>query len=107
MENASSVCRHVVMFKFKQDVPAAQVEAIETAFGALCRGLPFVIDFEWGRNVSPEHLDHGLTHCFLVTFASEAERDRYLPHPAHVEFCERYLEGRVDRVCVVDYLANR
>mgnify|MGYP002151737375 CR=1 FL=1 len=30
----------------------------------------------------------------------------YLPHPAHVAFCKDYLEGRVERVCVVDYLAS-
>ena len=37
---------------------------------------------------------------------SDAQRDRYLPHPVHVEFCKTQLEGRLDDVCVVDYLAR-
>lgn len=106
MEEVKQVCRHVVMFKFKPDVAPETVREIESAFGELCRSLPLVIAYEWGHNVSPEKLDRGLTHCFLLTFADEADRDRYLPHPAHVEFCKTQLEGRLDDVCVVDYLAR-
>ena len=84
MANEAQVCRHVVLFKFKDSTPVATVEAIEAAFSNLCRELTFVVDFEWGRNNSPENLNNGLTHCFLVTFANEQDRDRYLPHPAHV-----------------------
>jgi hypothetical protein len=106
MQEVRPVCRHVVLFKFKPEVAPATVREIESAFGELCRQLPFVIGYEWGINMSPEGLDRGLTHCFVLTFADEAARDRYLPHPAHVEFCKTQLEGRLDDVCVVDYLAR-
>ena len=106
METPQQVCRHVVLFKFKDQIPETTVHEIEAAFGALCRSLPFVTGFEWGRNVSPEKLNNGLTHCFLVTFANEHDRDLYLPHPAHVEFCENYLDGNLDQACVVDYLSR-
>ena len=96
--------RHVVLFQFKDGTPAAIVSAIETAFRALCAGLPFVTGFEWGRNSSPENLNDGFTHCFLVTFASAADRDLYLPHPAHVAFCKDYLDANLEKACVVDYL---
>ena len=98
-----STCRHVVLFKFKDSTPEATVQAIETAFSDLCKELTFVVDFEWGRNNSPENLNNGLTHCFLVTFANEQDRDRYLPHPAHVAFVKNYLEDNLESVCVVDY----
>ena len=84
--------------------PVATVEAIETAFSNLCRELTFVVDFEWGRNNSPENLNNGLTHCFLVTFANEQDRDLYLPHPAHVAFVKNHLEGNLESVCVLDYV---
>ena len=45
--------------------------AIVEAFRALCAELPFVQDFEWGRNSSTENLNEGYTHCFIVTFADE------------------------------------
>ncbi len=106
MEIQKQVCRHVVLFKFRDDLPETKVQEIETAFGDLCRGLPFVTGFEWGRNSSPENLNKGLTHCFLVTFANEHDRNVYLPHPAHLEFCDRYLEGNLEDVCVVDFLSR-
>ena len=99
-------CRHVVLFKFNDDLAEIRVQKIETAFRDLCRGLSFVTGFEWGRNSSPENLNMGLTHCFLVTFANEQDRDVYLPHPAHVEFCKTYLEGNLEKVCVIDYMSK-
>ena len=99
-----STCRHVVLFKFKDSTSEATVQAIEMAFRELCRELSFVVDFEWGRNNSPENLNNGFSHCFLLTFANEQDRDRYLPHPAHVEFCKNYLDANLDGVCVVDYV---
>lgn len=98
--------RHVVLFEFNEGTPAATVEAIEAAFGAFCAGLPFVRGFEWGRNSSPENLNNGLTHCFIVTFASAADRDLYLPHPAHLAFCADYLDANLKQACVVDFMAR-
>lgn len=98
--------RHVVLFQFKPETPAATVQAIETAFHKLCTELPLVAGFEWGLNSSPEGLDQGFTHCFLVTFASPKERDQYLPHPAHQKFVKDHVEPNVAKVCVVDYEAR-
>jgi hypothetical protein len=63
-----------------------------------------VIGFEHGVNDSPEGANLGFTHVYLLTFASAAARDAYLPHPAHKAFGE--LVGRLgiyDGVFVVDY----
>ena len=49
-------------------------------------------DYEWGTNNSPEDHAKGYTHCFLVTFKSEADRDAYLPHPAHQAFVKVLLQ---------------
>ncbi len=97
---------HVVLFKFHDQTSEATLNSIEDAFRRLCGSLPFVTDFEWGRNSSPENLNEGFTHCFIVTFADPAGRDMYLPHPLHQEFCRRYLDPNLDRVCVLDFAAN-
>lgn len=106
MEKLLPTFRHIVLFKFRDDLPEEKVQEIEAAFRNLCLSLPFVTGFEWGRNSSPENLNNGLTHCFLVTFADERDRDVYLPHPAHVEFCKTYLDGNLDNVCVIDYMSQ-
>jgi hypothetical protein len=78
----------------------------QKAFGELASKLSFVTGFEWGRNSSPEKLNHGFTHCFIVTFQTEADRDAYLPHPEHQAFCRKYLDPHMAEVCVVDFRAE-
>ncbi|MGE5945005.1 MAG: Dabb family protein, partial [Flavobacteriales bacterium] len=53
-------------------------------------------------NNSPEGLNKGFTHCFLVTFDSEEDRAVYLPHPAHKAFID-ILSPHLDDVLVIDY----
>ena len=104
-QDAGTVLRHVVMFKFKETSTEADVARIVKAFGALPERIREIKAFEWGTDNSPEGLQQGLTHCFLVTFASEADRDAYLPHPAHKEFVD-LVGPHVEKVTVVDYWAQ-
>lgn len=94
--------RHVVLFKFKDSSTPADIDRIVTAFRGLPGKIPQIKGFEWGTDVSPEGKQQGLTHCFLVTFATEADRDAYLPHPAHKDFVS-IVGPHVDKVCVVDF----
>lgn len=94
--------RHVVLFKFKDSSQPEDVARIEAAFRGLPARISEIAGFEWGTDVSPEGKAQGFTHCFLVTFATAADRDAYLPHPAHKEFVA-LVGPHVDKVCVVDY----
>lgn len=97
-----SLLRHVVLFNFTDEASASDIRAIEAAFAGLPEKITEIHGFEWGTNNSPEGLDKGHTHCFLVTFHSEADRDAYLPHPAHQAFVE-LVGPLVEDVTVVDY----
>jgi hypothetical protein len=69
--------RHVVLFGFgKAQSPAATAEVIRR-FVELKALVPDIDDFDWGENSSPEGLDRGHSHAFLLTFASA--RARRLP----------------------------
>lgn len=103
--NDRKLLRHVVMFKFKDTSNAADVRKVETAFADLAHKIPLIRQFEWGTNNSPENLNQGLTHCFLVTFTSEKDRDAYLVHPAHKAFVE-LLMPHLDKATVLDYWAQ-
>ena len=100
--NMNETLRHIVLFKFKATSKAVDIQKIENAFIALPTKIKEIKDFEWGLNNSPEGLDKGFTHCFLVTFESEADRATYLPHPDHLAFVA-LLDGHVDDVLVLDY----
>lgn len=101
----AQVLRHVVLFKFKDGVEKEQIRLIENAFCALPSKVDAIYDFEWGTDVSVENLHQGFTHCFVVTFLGEADRAKYLPHPAHKEF-GNILGPHLDKVVVVDYWAK-
>jgi lysophospholipase L1-like esterase len=94
--------RHVVLFKFKDDVTKDQIKEVTDAFAAFAKNLDVVEDFEWGTDNSPEMRSEGFTHCFLVTFRDEQGRATYLPHPEHKKFVELALP-RIEKVLVVDY----
>jgi hypothetical protein len=97
-----SVLRHVVLFGFKETSKPEDVQKIVDAFKELPSKISEIKDFEWGINSSPEGINQGLTHAFLVTFHSDADRDTYLPHPAHKEFVD-LLGPHLDKVTVLDY----
>lgn len=97
-----SVLRHVVMFSFTEEADEAKVAEIETSFAELAQKISAIKDFEWGTNNSPEGLSKGLTHCFIVTFSTEEDRQAYLPHPDHQAFV-KLVEPYVKDVTVIDF----
>ncbi len=101
----AQLLRHVVLFKFTPDTTAREIRRIENAFSALPSRIDAIYDFEWGTDVSVEDRQKGFTHCFVVTFRSEADRARYIPHPAHQEFGD-LVGPHLDDVLVVDYWAK-
>tara|TARA_B100001245_G_scaffold213246_1_gene179014 strand:+ start:166 stop:564 length:399 start_codon:yes stop_codon:yes gene_type:complete len=98
--------RHFVCFKYKAEASKEQIAEVEKAFAALEKKINEIKGFEKGINNSPEGLNKGFKHCYLITFNSEKDRDVYLVHPAHKKFVE--LVGPVlEDVFVVDYWAGR
>lgn len=98
--------RHVVLFQFKASASESQIAKLVDEFRALPKKIPVIADFEYGINNSPEGLNVGLTHCFLVTFKNEKDREVYLPHAAHKAFVEQ-LMPHLEKAVVVDYLATK
>lgn len=99
---AQPIYRHIVLLKFKDGTTEDQIKTIEQAFLKIGEKIDTVKAVEGGRNSSPEKLDQGFTHCFLVTFADAAGRDVYLPHQGHKEFVA-LMSPSLDKVLVIDY----
>jgi len=96
--------RHVVCFKFMEDATKEQIAKVEKAFEDLKKKKKIVEieNLEWGTNNSPEGLNKGFTHCFILTFADEKARDAYLPHPDHKAF-GKVLKPILEDVFVIDF----
>jgi len=98
--------RHVVIFKFNDASSEEDVNRLNNSFNALAETIPVIKDFEWGLNDSPEDFHQGFTHCYLLTFDSEEDRDSvYTPHPDHQAFVAS-LQPHLEKVFVVDYWTN-
>lgn len=96
---------HVVSFKFKDAASREQIKQVEEAFRALKTKIPQIENLQWGLNNSPEGLNKGFTHGWILTFGSEADRDGYLKHPDHVEFGKLVTPVLAD-VFVIDFWGN-
>ena len=97
--------RHVVLFTFKATSTKEEVANVTRTFNDLYGKVPEVKKMEWGLNMSPEHLDQGFTHCFVLTFSSEKDLASYQLNPAHKAFQE-VLKPQMDKVFVVDYFVT-
>jgi hypothetical protein len=103
---AAGKVHHVVCFKFKSTASSQDIKKVEEAFVALKSKVPGIDSLKWGTNVSKEQRNKGFTHCFILTFKSEKERDDYLEHPEHKAFGS--LVGPVvDDVFVIDFTPKK
>ena len=100
-----TVLRHVVMYKFKPELTAAQVQEVVDAFKGLPGKIPTIVEFEAGTNVSEEGKSEGFTHLFVVTFRDKAGLKGYLDHPAHADYV-KVVKDRREKVIVFDYVTE-
>jgi hypothetical protein len=97
--------RHVVLCRFRADVPDAERDAIFAELAALRGHLPGITAMSLGPNVSPEGLAQGFAHGFTIDFTDAAARDAYLADAAHGRAGARLvaaLEGGVNGLVVFD-----
>ncbi|KAK7697096.1 hypothetical protein SLS64_013889 [Diaporthe eres] len=64
---------------------------------------PYIKSLTGGKDNSPEGLQHGATHGFVVEFASTQDRDYYVSQdPAHQKL-KKSIDSLVESVVVVDW----
>src|SRR3954447_24092422 len=100
---AEGPVRHVVHFKFKKEATPEQIKSVVDGFAALKTKIDFVQNIDWGTNMSPEGLDKGFSHCWIVTFKNAKDRDAYIVHPAHQAYVAT-LKPVLEEAFVVDFI---
>jgi stress responsive alpha/beta barrel protein len=99
---------HLVLLRFRRDVPPKEIDAAFALLAGLKKTIPGLTSFTGGPYSSPEGLNRGYTHGFVMTFRDAPSRDGYLDHPEHVKVKERVgalLEGGLDGVVAFDFEA--
>lgn len=79
--------KHIVLFKYKKTVTAAQRADVVSRFLSLRRTLrpganaPYILSIVEGQQNSGEGADGGFEQGFVVTFKSEGDRNYYVGKP--------------------------
>lgn len=94
--------QHIVCFKFLKSTNTQEIEKLKESFITLQNKIPGVLSIIGGENNSPENLNKGFTHCFVITFENEKARSEYLPHPEHQNFVSQ-LKPLMEDVFVIDF----
>lgn len=92
--------RHIVMFKFREDVPAEIRQAAANEFKqgieALPAVIPFIREVTVGINVNPaEQWDI----CLYSVFDSPDDVRAYSIHPAHKAVAGTLMQYIAERAC--------
>ncbi|KAE8163268.1 stress responsive A/B barrel domain-containing protein [Aspergillus tamarii] len=101
---------HIVLFQFKEDAASESVQKACKQMLSLkdrclhpSTGNPYIRSASGGKDNSPEGAQGGITHAFIVEFATTAERDYYVASdPMHQGFV-RSLDGLIEKTLVVDF----
>lgn len=99
--------KHAVVLRLKRETTPEKVQEIFQALEAMRAKVPGLLDYSGGSYSSPEGLNQGFTHGFVMTFADEASRNTYLSHPDH-EIVKGliipWLDGGLAGVIAFDWL---
>jgi hypothetical protein len=81
---------HMVLVKFAAHKMQRAPELL-AALQKLRQLMPGFLSLCGGPYSSPEGLNQGYTHGYLMTFVSAAARDQYLTHPEHDKLKAAFL----------------
>jgi hypothetical protein len=77
--------RNIVLFRYRPGTSEADLQQVRDRFHALQSshrdGEPYILGIESGHQNSPEGLGQGFQRAFIVSFASEGDRNYYLGEP--------------------------
>lgn len=97
--------RHIVLTKFKSQTTEGKITEIYAGLSKLTEKLSGAHNFTGGRSVSPEQIERGYMHGFVIDFDSRADLKTYAEQPEHLALGAQLVEnaiGAIDGILVVD-----
>ncbi len=97
--------RHIVLTKFKPETKEETIAALYSGLSDLTQTLTGAHNFTGGRSNSPERIERGYKHAFVIDFDSWADLKTYADHPEHKALGAQIVEnaiGGIDGILVLD-----
>lgn len=93
--------RHIVLTRFKPEMTEDEIADIHAGLSALTTRLPSARGFTGGRSASPERIERGYMHGFVIDFDSWEDLKAYADHPEHRALGARIVENAVGGIAGV------
>ena len=97
--------RHIVLIHFRREVCEEAIAAIFADLSQIKKKLPGMLSMTSGRSESPEQIERGYMHGFVVDFADWASLAAYQKHADHKRIGGKLValaEGGIDGILVFD-----
>jgi hypothetical protein len=97
--------RHIVLTKFNPDTAEDKIAGIYAGLSALADTLPGAQNFVGGRSESPEQIERGYMHGFVIDFDSWDALQNYADNPEHQALGGQLVAnavGGIDGILVLD-----
>lgn len=98
--------KHIVLLRLSPQTSREEIAELFEGLDELQQKIPGILDITSGPYDSPEGLNKGFTHAFVVTFAEAEFRDAYLEHPDHEvvkQLILKHVAGGLADVVAFDY----
>ena len=97
--------RHIVLVKFEEHLGPSEVDDIFDELHAIEDQVDGIVSIMSGRSESPENIERGYMHGFVVDLQDWAALEAYQVHPAHKKLGARLVAnaiGGLDGILVFD-----
>lgn len=97
--------RHIVLTKFRTDVTEDTIAKIYAGLAKLADKLPAAGGFTGGRSQSPEQIERGYMHGFVIDFEDWEALETYQNDETHKALGTQLVEnaiGGIDGILVLD-----
>jgi hypothetical protein len=97
--------RHIVLIRFRQDVSETAIAALFAELHRIEGKVSGLLSITSGRSESPEQMERGYMHGFVVDFADWDGLQAYQDHPDHQALGAKLVanaEGGKDGILVFD-----
>lgn len=99
--------KHIVLLQFKSEITDQEIGSALNQLGNLGSEIPAMKHFSFGANCSPEQLNKGFNHVFVMEFSDIKGRDEYLNHPEHIRIAQEVivpkLKNGLESAITIDY----
>lgn len=97
--------RHIVLIKFRPEVSEDLIGELFAELRQVREQVSGILDITSGRSESPEKIERGYMHGFVVDFEDWEALEAYQTHPDHKALGARLVEnaiGGIDGILVLD-----